>query len=360
MKGLMVWVSVLAVAILLAVTACGGEATPAPAPAPTATAAPAAAPAKTYEFQFAHFATPEDGPRWQMALRWSELVEEETGGQVKIEVFPANQLVKVSETVTALGQGALDGAFHPDAYLVGIEPASEWGLMPGLTSPQDYYDIYYDLGLLDLLNSTYMENGIYSSGFYSPGSVDIVVHSKKHVMTPDDLKGKKMRMWGGTWAQVFKEIGTGLVTMPSAEAYIAMQRGTVEGAGSAMAAAYGLKWMEVAPYWSYFAEGGLGGPYSVHALFSQRAWGSLSSNLQQGVLSASHKLIPLAAKARADWDAGLVDLATSEGADIKVPDPKPWVEQVGPLAKRLYLERGGDMAGKIWADVEAWHQKTGR
>jgi TRAP-type C4-dicarboxylate transport system substrate-binding protein len=58
-----------------------------------------------YTFQFGHFATPENGPRWQMALKFAELVEQETNGAVKIEVFPANQLVKVKETVTAVGQG---------------------------------------------------------------------------------------------------------------------------------------------------------------------------------------------------------------------------------------------------------------
>ncbi len=355
-KGLIVWTAVLALVVLLAATACGGKATPAPTAAP----APVATPAKVYSFQFAHFATPEAGPRWQMALKWAELVEQETNGQVLIEVFPANQLVKVAETATALGLGAIDGAFHPDAYLVGIEPASEWGLMPGLASPDNYYDIYYDLDLLGLLNSTYETAGIFSAGFYSPGSVDIVVHKEKHILVPDDLKGKKMRMWGGTWAQVLKDLGTGLVTMPSAEAYIALQRGTVEGAGSAIAAAYGLKWQEVAPYWSYFADGGLGGPYSVHTLFAKSKWDTLPPELQQQVLSASKKLIPVAKKARSDWDAGLVDLATSEGAIVKVPDPKPWVEQVGPMAKDTYLERGGDMAAQLWSDVEDWHQKTGR
>jgi TRAP-type C4-dicarboxylate transport system substrate-binding protein len=229
-----------------------------------------------------------------------------------------------------------------------------------LATPQNSMDIWYETGLLDLFNERLKDKGLFIAGWYSPGSVDIVVHTKKHILVPDDLKGKKMRMWGGTWAEVFKELGTGLVTMPSAEVYIALQRGTVEGAGSALSAAYGFKWQEVAPYWSYFAKGGLGGPYHVPYMFSLDKWNTLPKDLQEKVKSAARKSVPVGIEMREKWDAGLVDKATAEGAKIQVPDPAPWIAQLGPMAKRIYLERGGDLAQEVWSKVEAWHQKTGR
>lgn len=355
-RGWLLPVVIFAVAAL-ALTACA-QATPTPQPGPAATPTPT--PAKVYTFKFSHFASPEAGPRWQMALKFAELVDQETKGQVKIEVYPANQLVKVAETETALAKGALDGAFHVDTYLVGVVPAIEFALMPGLATPETVYDIWYDTGLFDKFNTELMARGMFMAGFYSPGSVDIVVGVKKWFLKPEDMKGAVMRMWGGAWANAFREMGAGLATMPSAEVYLALQRGTAEGAGSAMSAAYGFKWQEVAPYWAYFQKGGLGGPYSVPYLFSLDKWRSLPPELQEAVLRAAKKSVPIAQQMRAEWDAGLVQKATAEGAKIKVPEPQDWTPVVGPLAKKHYFANGGILAQQTWTTVEEWHKKTGR
>ncbi|MEK7848176.1 MAG: TRAP transporter substrate-binding protein, partial [Chloroflexota bacterium] len=331
--------------------------TPAAAPTPVAAPTPPAKPAKVYKLKFSHFGAPEPGPRWQVGLKFAELVEKNTNGAVLIEVFPAGQLVKVAETMTALSKGALDGSFHPDPYIIGMVPFAQWGTLPGMATPATVYDIYRETGILEKMQTYLNKNNMVSVGFYTPGSVDIFVHRKKFFDSPGDLKGQLMRSLGGTWDQIMQELGTGLVTMPSAEVYTALQRGTVDGAISALAAAYGAKWQEVAPYWTYIPA--IGGPYSVHYLITLGKWNELTPDLQQAMLKSAQEAEAYAIKARTEWDAQLVQLAEKEGAKIRIPDQEKWRATVQPLAEKYFVAVGQENMD-VWDSVIAWHKRTGK
>lgn len=343
---------------LAAATPTPRPATPAPVATPTPVAAPTPAPkpAKVYNFKWAHYGTPEPGPRWQVSLKLAEVVQKNTNGAINIEVMPAGQLVPVAQMVTALSKGAIDGAFQVDVYLTGIVPFADWPMV-GLATNDTVYDIYREAGIRTRMQAALNKQGIFSLGFYMPVGIDTFFHRKKYVETPGEVKGMLLRGFGGAWDKVWAELGAGIVSMPSAEVYTALQRGTIDGFYSAVGAAVGFKWHEAAPYLLYLPE--MGGPSTVQYLMPLTKWNELSPDLQQAMLKSAEEMEPFAKKAAAEWDAQILDRVKAEGAKVKRGDPTLWVPVIKPLTEKYYVMISQDNMD-VWDSVMAWHKKTGR
>ena len=67
-------------------------------------------------------------------------IERRTNGQIKINIFPAESLVKAAATHTALKSGAVDLAVYPLIYSAGAIPEMNLTLLPGVWKSHD--DVY--------------------------------------------------------------------------------------------------------------------------------------------------------------------------------------------------------------------------
>ena len=73
-------------------------------------------------------------------------------------------------------------------------------------------------------------------------------NSKRPLAKPDDFKGLKIRAFSKGSADTIKALGGVPVVMSSSEMYMALQRGTVDGATTGMPAAVSRKIYEVQKY----------------------------------------------------------------------------------------------------------------
>lgn len=74
------------------------------------------------------------------------------------------------------------------------------------------------------------------------------LYNNKPVRTLEDIKGMKIRAGGGTHSQIIAALGATQVSMPGADAYTAMQRGTLDAIHFNDAAALIFKLHEVSKY----------------------------------------------------------------------------------------------------------------
>ncbi|WP_238367438.1 TRAP transporter substrate-binding protein DctP [Mesobacterium pallidum] len=74
--------------------------------------------------------TPPGHVRNLAAERWAEAIEEASGGDITVEVFPAAQLYKSADAIRALASGALDMSIQANVTMSQFEPNLSFSTLP--------------------------------------------------------------------------------------------------------------------------------------------------------------------------------------------------------------------------------------
>lgn len=166
---------------------------------------------------------------------FKEAVEKMSGGRLKIEAFPAGAIVPAFEVHDAVSRGVLDGGHTYVGYLVGKHPAASLFVGPvggpfGF-DPWDLFAWYYEGGGLELYQEFYRDVvKLNLVGFpLAPVSPQVLGWYRKPITRFEDFKGLKIRV-GGIVAEVYREAGAAVVTLPGGEILPAAERGVIEGA----------------------------------------------------------------------------------------------------------------------------------
>ena len=178
----------------------------------------------------------------------------------------------------------------------------------------------------------------------------IVGNRKRPIHTIEEYKGLRMRVSGTAQASLYAALGVVPVQMSSKEVYLALQRGTIDGAPSGPERFLKAKWYEVATY--------LTQDYTVPDIASwlainQNFWNGLPADVQTILLSVAQELKV--------WTREQIARATKESCDQLRPlvkdfyfFPKEEVAKMnaiaGPIMHDLIVKTAGKEKGdKLWA-----------
>ncbi len=111
--------------------------------------------------------------------------------------------------------------------------------------------------------------------------------SKKPIKTFNDLKGLKCGVWGGKGArELFRELGSIGIAIPSVEVYDALDKGTMDARACTTAMMITYKYYEICKYATDIGIGTIGSP--VYAMsINLDTWKSLSPDLKKVILDVS-------------------------------------------------------------------------
>lgn len=184
--------------------------------------------AKPITIKFSHVTTP-DSPKGQAALKFKELAEKYSNGKVKVEVYPSSQLYGDKEELEAIQAGNVQIIAPDITKLVGLNPAFQYDTLPFLfPNKEAVYKFWKSDANQKLMNSLDKYNlkvvAMWPNGFTH------LTNNKRPIVTPDDVKGLKFRTQAGKVLEAdFRALGAGSATIAFAEAYAALQQGTVDG-----------------------------------------------------------------------------------------------------------------------------------
>ncbi len=176
-------------------------------------------------------ATAEKGDfRAVLAERFKEQVEQETDGQVEIEISPAESLVPADEQYESITQGATDMSVFPLDYGAGSVPEFSITLMPAMVSNHVQAQNYQDAEIGKEIEQLTEENDIkILTWIWNAGAIG--VRKGDPITSPDDVqKGTTTRAAGVQVEAMLESIGLGISSMPSSEIYNGMQTGTLDSA----------------------------------------------------------------------------------------------------------------------------------
>jgi len=174
-------------------------------------------------------------------------VDEYSQGKIEIKLFPSAQLFKDTEIVEAIQEGNIELGLVPVNKWSGMIPAAEIFEMPFVFSELDSIEKTINAGAGELLDKAFQKKGAKVVFWVDYGFVQYF-NSKRPIKKPEDFNGLKIRTFSNATAETVKALGGTPVVMSSSEMYMALQRGTVDGATTGMPAAVSRKIYEVQKY----------------------------------------------------------------------------------------------------------------
>jgi TRAP-type transport system periplasmic protein len=173
--------------------------------------------------------TINDAPH-QFAKDFAALVEKDSGGRIKGEVYPASQLGSIPRQIEGTQFGAIQVATVPPEFFVGVDERFEVMATPGLAESIEHGQrIAADPQVLKLMLKLGAEKGLHGAGLMMAQPTCII--SKTPLRHLSDFKGKKLRIFASQFQSVaFDRLGVTPVAMTLGDVLPALQQGAIDGA----------------------------------------------------------------------------------------------------------------------------------
>lgn len=186
-----------------------------------------AAPEVTLKFH--HFLPPVSAPHKTMIEPWAKAVEKSSHGKLKIEIYPSMSLGgKPPQLIRQVRDGVVDIVWTVLGYTAGQFPRSEVFELPFIHTNNA---VATNLAMYDMfpkyLKPEFEDVHVILLHVHAGQSI-YMVDSPVH--TPDDLKGKKMRIPTRTGAWLLEALGANPVGMPVPALPQALSKHVVDGA----------------------------------------------------------------------------------------------------------------------------------
>lgn len=270
-SGLKITLAVLVIITILGlwVTGCG-ETTPATTPT-------------TSEKYVCNFQShmPLDNTNFVSVQNWANVVEEATGGRVEFKYYPTNQLAPMPEAFNALGSGVFEGLLAIPPMSAGSNALNMAPEMPFVQeSFEQASDLWWNKGWREVIDGAFQKshNSKITYVCFNPTNS---LWSKTPVRTLDDVS---KIMWGATGVPnniIIEALGGECAVIPTADSYLALQRGTVDGYFLGYNAMVNYAYHEVVHYYLMPACGGGGMLISFNLDF----WNDLPSDIQAIIMA---------------------------------------------------------------------------
>lgn len=213
------------------------------------------------------------GSRAGSQLLVAEL-EKRSEGRIKLEHFPAEQIAKAAGLLDAVRNRVTDIALVGVVYNTDKLPLTSAAELPGLhvdsVSASEAFDAYIRE---DLLEREYLRLGVRPLWGTVTPPYQLMLAKRDGIAGVADLDGLKLRVAGATGELIANALGAVPVKVPASDLYLALQRGTVDGAIYNTPSLFGYKIEEVL---SAVSDNASLGAVAFALLVNEDVWQSLA------------------------------------------------------------------------------------
>ncbi|MCI8809587.1 MAG: TRAP transporter substrate-binding protein [Oscillibacter sp.] len=191
----------------------------------------------------------EDHPITMAERKFAELLEEKSGGAMKVEVYPNGQLGSNREIYESMQNGSIQMAEAGAVILANFTEKFKFAQLPFLfDSPESFQAFFNGEVGQQMVADIEEETGFRILSCFENG-MQALTNSKHAVKTPADLSGLKIRTQeNDILLQIYSEMGAAPMPMAFTELFTGMQQGTVDGQVNPILIAYTGKYDEVQDY----------------------------------------------------------------------------------------------------------------
>lgn len=187
---------------------------------------------KTYVMKLGTATINESQHEW--CKRFVAMVEKDSGGRIKGEIYPASQLGAIPRQIEGVQFGAIQGYVGPPEFLAGIDQRYEVLSAPGLvTGIAHEVRVANDPELQKLMLGLGAEKGIHGAALFI--SQPSLIVARAPIRRLADFAGKKFRVLAADMQQeMIKSLGASPVAMTLGDVLPAIQQGAIDGSVLAM------------------------------------------------------------------------------------------------------------------------------
>jgi TRAP-type C4-dicarboxylate transport system substrate-binding protein len=262
-------------------------------------------------------------------------IEQRSGGKIKVDIYPSNQLGQLPTVVEGVALGTIEAAASANGFWISLEPRFQVLDAPGLfDSVSQGFKMLNDPDIRARLSTWGSEKGveILAPSLYS----SLMLLSHKGIRTVADFQGQKIRTQGGAPIQVepLKKVGVIPVSLPLGEALPAMQNRTIDGMVGAAAPYVAFKYYDIAKPMTYLPATLFAAPVVVNRRWLQ----SLGPELEAIVREESRK----AEEVFGEWNINDIrskeEIWKKNGGEIITMSPDEsnrYIDAVSPVAASI-------------------------
>ena len=205
---------------------------------------------------------------------------------VTIQVYPGASLFKPNDQRNATANGQLDITLFPLDYASGKVPVFSATLMPGLIRSQERAKRVNQSQFMKDIRAEIEKRGVIvlSDAWFAGG----VAAKGGCIVKPDDMKGKKFRAAGPTFAGMWEAAGASIVSPPSNEIYNAFQTGVANGTDTSLTTNTSMRLYEVADCLTAPGDNALWFMYQP-MLMSKKSFDKLDKKQQDAIIAGGKK-----------------------------------------------------------------------
>lgn len=245
-----------------------------------------AAQAQEYVFTLHHFLGAQVSAQTGMLEPWARAVEANSGGRVRIEIYPAMSLGgRPQELVQQVRDGVVDLIWTVNGYTPGLFPRTEVFELPFVfVNDPAATNIAMNGMFAEYLADDYAGMEVMFLHVHAGQGIQM---ADRPVHGPADLAGAKMRIPTRTGAWVIEALGASPVAMPVPDLPQALQKGVVDGAFIPWEIIPALKIEDQTRYLIEGAERARFGATTFQVSMNQARWDGLPEDIRKAFREAS-------------------------------------------------------------------------
>jgi len=290
-------------------------------------------------------------PQGVGAKKFAELIEQKSGGKIKVRVYAGGTLGGEQQVASAMQGGTIEASMMAPAQLVGNFKDFLVLDFPFAFANEREADVVLDgpLGrkLLEpmaargLVGLVYMEQGYRS-----------ITNSKRPIQKLEDIQGLKIRtILNPLYIDMLNALGANAVPMPFPELYTALETGTVDGQENPYSTVEASKFDEVQKYFSNTRH-----IYNSQLLLvSKKFWDQLSDEEKKIFEDAAVETRDYQRKVAREMDEKSRQTLVKNGMQINDIAPEEIArmrEKVKPVVDKYAAQVGEDLTKELYAEIE--------
>lgn len=278
--------------------------------------------------------------------KFAELVEKESGGTIKGEVFSDGVLGGDRQVLEALQMGTVHGTAVSTGVVAAFAPRFDAFDLPFLfkdkATAYKVFDgpigqeVLQDLPKSGLIGLAYWENGFRH-----------LTNNKREVRTAEDIKGLKIRtLESKVHVETWKTLGANPTPMSFSQLYTALEQGVVDGQENPYGNVVTSKFNEVQKYLT-----NTGHVYNANVfIVSKVFWDSLTDKEREAVKKAAEESKTYQRKLNEEEDQSSVKYLTEKGMkinDLNAGEKDKIMQMLEPIYKQVSTAIGGDLVDRL-------------
>ncbi|MGM0876694.1 MAG: TRAP transporter substrate-binding protein [Bacillota bacterium] len=278
--------------------------------------------------------------------KFQEIVEKETGGSIKVEVYPDGQLGGDRVVFEGLKIGSIQGTTMSTGPIASFEERFTVFDLPYLFKDEETaYDVLDgpigDELLEDLKDQQVIGLNYWENGFRH------VTNNVREIHTVDDIKGLKLRtLENSLHVDIWEELGATPTPIPFPELFTALEQHTVDGQENPVGNVTTGNFYEVQKYLTKTKH-----VYNASVfLISEKFWNTLSDEEKKIVTEASEEAKTYQRELNQQESEEAYDLLKEKGMTITDLTPEAeekFTKKVQPVYEKYSSQIGEDFVNRL-------------